>query len=260
MLNRDASGAASARFVVTRPSPSDAPLARELERAGLKVIRSPALDLVAYPDEGIRERFQEAGPFDVLVFASPFAAELALRAAPARMLERAALVAPGPGTETVLRDAGLAACRPDRQFSTEGMLELEVLRDPRGCRVGLVGAPGGRSTLEEALGDRGAKVVRLDLYRRIPAAPSEPLLDALSAGVRLAVLLSSAAGAEAMEAGLPERLRKTWRSATFLVPSERIAARLRRSGVRDVVVTGGADAERTIEAARAWASRDRPRT
>src|SRR5690606_35337087 len=124
------------------------------------------------------------------------------------------------------------------RMDSEGLLALPQLREVNDLDIGRVPAPEGRSFLTASLQERGARVLRADVYDRVPVAPSPravatlralpdstPLLLALSSGLALETLL------DALPADVAGRLRRARVSAA----SARQADLARRHGFEDVV-------------------------
>jgi len=115
----------------------------------------------------------------------------------------------GAGTAAALRRAGIADVSTPARMDSEGLLALPGLQELDGTTLGLVTAPGGRGEITPALQQRGARVLRADVYERVAIAPSPRALAALRALDAPAWLaLSSAAFAQSYPT----------RPVTFIVP------------------------------------------
>lgn len=150
--------------------------------------------------------------------------------------------APGPGTAAALRRHGIAAVEvPDAGHDSTHLLALPALAEVRGRAVGLLTAPGGRDLLAPTLAQRGARVVRADVYRREPRPPSPARLAALAALPRRSALLVSSAEAFAvLWAALDERGRASLRRRPAVAASARLADRLVQHGFTHVAIATSA--------------------
>lgn len=221
-----------ARIVITRPAGTAAPLARAVRDLGGEPILFPGTSLRPPADPpAARLALERALGCDVVVFTSPAAARFARRLAPLR--SRAMVLAPGAGTRRALQRTGIAnALAPSREDS-EGILDLDVLRDVGGRSVGIIGAAGGRGLLGSELAKRGAEIVHAHVYRRLPARLDQRHRDVLLQGgphEPLYVLLSSAEALSNILAALADDARLALLAGTAVVSSARLADAARRAG------------------------------
>jgi uroporphyrinogen-III synthase len=226
--------------VVTRPAPDHEALCRTLSGRGFAVIHSPAVARVAEDDETCRLRLKSLRGCRSVIVISPYAARRVVACSGAALLHDVGFLTPGAGTGRILERAGLRVDWPESGGTSEDLLAGPWLRDVSGRCVGIVGAPGGRRLLDDELARRGARVERIDVYRRVGLDPSRELLAALASDRAMIVLVSSTGAFEALDQGVDEALRARWRSARFVVSSERVAESCRRVGAFDVVRADGA--------------------
>ncbi|HEU4663507.1 MAG TPA: uroporphyrinogen-III synthase [Dokdonella sp.] len=243
---------AGASVVVTRPD--GAALRASARRLGACALALPGLGLRALPAPRVR------GAFDRWIFTSPAAVRFALgRDAPIRVPARAVVFAIGGGTRAALARHGIAAAVPERSDS-EGLLALPALRDVRGRRVALVGAPGGRDLIAPALRTRGALVEPIHVYRRVPPRLTRRHFDALAAaGDPLVTLLSSGEALANIVALLPPPLLARLRTQTIVVSSTRLAEAARSAGFETVAIAASASPRDLLAAAAASLARRRRR-
>ena len=134
-------------------------------------------------------------------------------------------------------EAGAPAKRAPIE-SSEGLLDL--LPNPSQQRILLVTGAGGRNLLAPTLKARGAEVVRLDVYERLPLHPNiDPrVVDAIIVssgdGFRQAVQVWSSFGGAS--------------TTPVLAPSPRVAALGGELGVANVVQCQGASPEAVLAA------------
>ncbi|MCA1778495.1 MAG: uroporphyrinogen-III synthase, partial [Xanthomonadaceae bacterium] len=153
--------------VVTRPEPDHAALLTAVERRGCRPIHCPAFRLDSADPDRVRRDFLSGSGFDRLIVTSPMAARILLEAVSAARLAGTALLAPGEGTAGVLQAAGLHVDVPVSGATSEDLLRLPGLESVGGLAIAIAGAPGGRALLGQQLGARGARITRLNVYRRV---------------------------------------------------------------------------------------------
>jgi uroporphyrinogen-III synthase len=248
--------------VLTRPAGSGRTLARRLRALGALVIALPSARLGASPDhpDAVRAGLARAARAHVVVYSSPAAVRFAFQACPNwRPRAGAACLAPGGTTRAALARHGVVARSPDARLDSEGLLALPELGNVAGRTVALVGAPGGRELLATTLAARGARVQRVDVYRREPARWNARQRGALAGAPSGAYwLVSSVEAVRAVRAAAGPELWPRLARARAVAASARVAAALGAAGVRRVTVAGSA-LPRAFEAALlALARRARP--
>lgn len=184
---------------------------------------------------------------DIVVFTSPnaVAGARALTCIP----DDSRVAAIGEGTAQALRRAGVLDVQRPVRMESEGLLDLPLLNDVHGRRIGLVTAPGGRDRLAPALRARGAAVLRADVYARETCGLPQSGLRAMRGGHgRLALALSSAEALDATVSQLAPQDLQLLRSARVLSASERLAEHARRLGFSDVVLAHGPRPRQLVDA------------
>jgi uroporphyrinogen-III synthase len=163
----------------------------------------------------------------------------------------ATVLAVGQGTARALRRYGIdAPLAPSRQDS-DGLLEHPALRDLRGRRVALIGAPGGRGVLRDQLAARGAQLRELHVYRRVPPRLDRRHTDALlQLPTSARVLLSSAEALQNLQQLLPPPAWVRLCAATAVVSSERLMAAARAAGFHRIALAASALSADMLDAAR----------
>ena len=152
-------------------------------------------------------------------------------------------LAVGATTAAALRRAGVASAAYPQRMDSEGLLGLPALADVTGLDIGLVTAPEGRSFLTESLQARGARVLRADVYDRVPVTPSAQALArlrALPSATPLVLALSSGLALEMLVASLPADVLRRLHTARVTAASARLVELARSHGFNEVVQ--GADA------------------
>ncbi len=199
------------RIVVTRAKSQAASLSGRLAAAGADVIEMPATRIEPLDPGAVRSAVARLHEYGWAIFTSQNAVRLfwdALRAEgrDARALAGVKLAAIGPATASALLECGLAVdVAPDR-FVAEALLDvLRERRDVRGVRVLYAAAEGARETLEDGLGELGAIVDRVTLYRStIDGEGAEALRARLAAGDVDLVTFTSASAVNAFLSAVGE--------------------------------------------------------
>lgn len=228
-------------MVVLRPAATRGPLLRALRAAGATPVPLPALRLAPAADAAVASaELATALAADRVVFTSPAAVRHARRLPGWGAVPDGRAIAVGRGTAAALARAGIGGAQVPARSDSEGVLALPSLADLRGAAVGLVTAPGGRGLLAPALAARGARVLRADVYRRLPprfdarhrrrvaallAAPATPR----------ALLLTSLEALDHLLAGLGADASRLLHACTVVAASARLVDAARERGAIDVV-------------------------
>lgn len=174
----------------------------------------------------------------IAVFTSPAAVRVAAGMHPLAAGRGQLRLAVGATTAAALRRAGVPDPVYPQRMDSEGLLGLPALQNVAGLEVGLVTAPEGRSFLTASLHERGAKVLRADVYDRLPVTPSVrslARLRALPADAPLLLALSSGLALETLLPALPADVAARLRRARVLAASARLAELARTRGFDDVI-------------------------
>ncbi len=228
-------------LVSLRPAAEHDALRRTAAKYGARVFALSPWRLMHRDDPATRTALRAALAAERAVFTSPAAVNAAASLRKLRPSSAQTWFAIGTGTAAALRRAGVAAhrIRTPLRMDSDGLLALPDLQTLRGTAVGLVTAPGGRGAIAPALASRGARVLRCDVYERVPIAWSAARLNQLRGVVRPRAWAISSG--EALQ-----RARQALPSAEFrpddvaVVPSERLAALARESGFNQVLIAASA--------------------
>ncbi|WP_201313849.1 uroporphyrinogen-III synthase [Dyella sp. EPa41] len=227
--------------VITRPAGTGSSLAREVRRRGGTPVLLPGLSLHAAGASGpTLDALHAALGDDLLIFTSPAAVRFAARLAPLRT--QAAVFAVGQGTARALRRHGVKApLAPALRQDSEGLLDHPLLADPRGRRVALIGAPGGRGVLRATLAERGARLREVHVYQRgVPRWQARHVEALRQLPADACVLLSSAEALGNLQQGLPAFAWTKLCGAIAVASSERLADAARSAGFARVRLAASA--------------------
>ncbi|HUQ74319.1 MAG TPA: uroporphyrinogen-III synthase [Burkholderiales bacterium] len=228
-------------IVVTRPRELAEPLADALSRRGARPIVFPAIEIEPLPPPPALQRIAE---YDILVFVSPSAVHVGLRAVPQwpRGVTAAAI---GSGTRRELQSAGVSpVIAPAAGADSESLLAAPQMHDVAGKRVLIVRGENGRPTLGDALRARGAHVEYADCYRRRrPIADEQPLLEAWRRGDVDALTVSSSEGLDNFLVMTGAEGRALLAKTPLFVPHPRVASHATFRLKSQIVVAGPGDDE-----------------
>jgi uroporphyrinogen-III synthase len=180
------------RVLVTRPAHQAQNLCQMIADAGGEPLPLPIIEIVPPRDPrlaaGIIDRLQD---FDLAVFVSRNAIDYVLDAMGERAWPAATRIAVvGRGSAEALKRHGLKPdIRPAVDFSSEGLLAEESLRDARGLRVVIFRGNGGRELIASTLRARGATVTETEVYRRELPADAPGRLAELASSDRVDVIV-----------------------------------------------------------------------
>lgn len=223
-----------------RPQGGHAALRRAAAAQGARLIALSPWRVAARGDDRTRQALAKALSAPRVLFTSPNAVRAAAALLPLAAEPGQLWIAVGSGTAAALRKAGIDEVVFPSRMDSEGLLALPSLQALAGTQVGLVTAPEGRETLAPALRQRGAEVLRADVYAREPVALSARALRKLRALDAPAVLALSSGGAlkrllESAPADVLERLR----SQPVVAVSARLRQLARDAGFAEVELAEG---------------------
>ena len=252
---------AGAGVIVTRPAGSAAAVRRRVRALGGECVVLPGSGLRAPDDPGrARALLTALRAADIVIFTSPAAVRFAWKLQPQlRFARTTSVFAPGGGSARALQRRGVAqAAFPSHRQDSEGLLDLPPLQHVRRRRIALIGAAGGRELLAPLLAARGARVQRIDVYRRTPPRLTRRHLDALRNAVAPRIsLFSSAAALGHLRDALPRELFVRLAGDDCVASSARIAAAARGFGFERVHVAAGPAPAQLLAVACAVLSRHR---
>lgn len=224
-----------------RPVGGHETLRRAAAREGARLLALSPWRIAPRDDTTTRDQLRKALQASHVVFTSPSAVRAALALQPLRSRRGQVWCAVGAGTAQALRRAGIAHVESPRRMDSEGLLDLPVLAHVRGTGVGLVTAPGGRDRIAAGLLRRGARILRADVYARVPVAPSAAAQARLRALRRRPWLaLSSGQALHQILAQLPATACDRLLRARVAAASDRLAALAREAGFADIRVAASA--------------------
>lgn len=150
-------------------------------------------------------------------------------------------LAVGEGTLRALQRAGVGRAQAPARMDSEGLLALPQLQLLNGLQVGLVTAPGGRGLIASTLQQRGATLLRADIYQRVPLRLRPRALARLSHSSSPWVLaLSSGEALQLAWQQLQPAWQQRWQQQMRVVAaSTRLQQQARALGLRHVQLAEG---------------------
>lgn len=224
--------------IVTRPRSRSDALARELTRAGARVIAVPLIRIAPPPSFVALDRaLRDLAAFDFVVFASRNAVERFFARAKALRLGR--LNAPrrvfaiGPDTASAARARGWNVQPLADRF--DGGSLARAIKGVRGRRVLIPRAASGREELPRELRRRGAVVVCASAYRTVAdRAGAARLRSAARGGVDAVTFTSPSTVEKFMSALGAPRAKRLLEGATAVSIGPVTSAALKRRGLRSI--------------------------
>lgn len=226
--------------VSLRPVGDHAAMRRAAAAHGLRVLALSPWRIAVRDDPVTRRALRAALSADIVIATSPAAVRATASLSPLCAKRGQRFCAVGSATAAALQRAGIADTVSPERMDSEGLLALPLLQDVRGRDIGLLTAPGGRDRIAPALRDRGARVVRADVYAREPVALSPAALARLRGfDGPLLLPLSSGEALQTVLAAAPDDIAARLRGACVLAASGRLAALARDAGCADVRIAAG---------------------
>lgn len=223
-----------------RPQGGHEALRRAAATQGAGLIALSPWRIQPLMDEPARQALDTALAAPRVVFTSPAAVKAAAGLLPLRRADAQEWIAVGSGTAHALGRVGIEGVVCPSRMDSEGLLALPALQEVSGLPVGLVTAPGGRDALSHTLMQRGARLLRADVYAREPVRLSASSLRKLLALQVPAVLLISSQGAlrQVLET-VPANAAATLRSLPAVAASARLQEMARQEGFVDPFLAEG---------------------
>lgn len=226
-------------LISLRPSGEHAALRRAAARHDGRLLALSPWRLQTDDSDQARAALQLALQAPIALFTSPAAVRAAHRLVPLRRPPQAHWVSVGEGTARALHACGVDRVVRPQRMDSEGLLALPLFQPPLQA-VGLVTAPGGRGMLAPALEQRGARLLRADVYRRIAVPLRRSAAPALMEALPRSVLALSSAEALALVLHqLPSTVVAAWRQRPVVASSERMLAAARTAGFQHTTRAAG---------------------
>lgn len=239
-------------LISLRPRGQHAPLRRAAKGTGATLIALSPWALQARRDAATCVDLAAALAAERVVFSSPAAVHAAARLTALDAPHAGQWLAVGAGTAAALARHGARDVLAPGRMDSEGLLALPALADLRGLRAGLVTAPGGRGVIADTLQQRGAQLLRANVYARQPLPLAARTLQRLRrSAAPWALALSSGEALSLLLEQLPADLQVRLRTASVAAASERLATQARAAGFLNVTLAAGPLPAQLVSAAHA---------
>lgn len=226
--------------VSLRPANDHAAMRRAAAAHGWRTIALSPWKIAVQADAASRAALRMALAADIVIATSPAAVGAARTLATLRIRRGQIFCAVGSATAASLRRAGVAEVLSPERMDSEGLLALPALDAVRGRTVGVLTAPGGRDLIAPTLRERGAAVLRADVYVREPIVLSPTSLARLRAfDGPLLLPVSSGEALQRVFGHAPSDIAARLRGARVLAASARLAALAQTLGCGDVRIAAG---------------------
>ncbi len=223
-----------------RPQGGHASLRRAAAAHGARLIALSPWRVTLRSDDQARLALARALSAPRLLFTSPNAVRAAAALLPLARKPGQIWITVGGGTAAALQKSGIDGVDFPSRMDSEGLLALPVLKDLQGIRIGLVTAPEGREILSSALRERGAEVLRADVYAREPVALSAQALRKLrTLDAPAALALSSGGALKQLLDKAPADLLQQLRNQPVVAASARLQQLAHDAGFAEVKLAEG---------------------
>jgi uroporphyrinogen-III synthase len=235
-----------------RPRGQHAGLRAAAARHGARTLALSPFAIERRADASTRAALAQALRADIVLYTSPNAVAAAAAMQSLALGRGQVALAVGNGTRRALQRLGIEAGAPSRMDS-EGLLAMPQLAGVAGKRTGLLTGAGGRDRLAPALRQRGAEVLRVDVYARVPLALPPTRLEMLARVLadprRVLLPVSSGDALQQVLRGSPANLRNALAQVAVVAASARLAEVAREAGFQRIAIASDARPQALLRAA-----------
>lgn len=230
------------KILVTRAVHQADSLCNLIEQRQGKAVRFPVLQLLPVDDfVKVKETLGQLGDFDWVFFISSNAVNFALQTKSGRIdtVRNVRFAAIGQATAKAMQQAGIAIdLIPDQGYSSEALLDMPELNQVKGYKCLIIKGQGGREMLAETLRLRGAKVVNLEVYKRVvPVCDVQPIIKMIDNKQLDVITVTSCEVLQNLVHLLSNRARPALLLIPLVVISERIRHLANKIGFKHIMVT-----------------------
>lgn len=235
--------------LITRPTRQSTSVQEAIESAGGAVLALPLIEIQPLVDakdvQDLKDKVLQLDSYRSLIFVSnnavSFGGEIINNFWP-QFPVGVNVIAVGPTTaESARATLGCDVAQPTTGMTSEAILEMTLLQEVEGQKIGIVRGQGGRELLADTLRQRGAEVDYLEAYSRKALAydAAQFCAELTAAGVNV-LTASSGESLDKLTALLADNT-ELMAGLDLIVPSQRVAEQARNSGYLRVHNAGGAD-------------------
>ncbi|MFA6301928.1 MAG: uroporphyrinogen-III synthase [Legionella sp.] len=225
------------RVLNTRPKHQAAALSRSIIEAGGLVIECPTLEISATQPDWT-QALPDLQKVDLAIFISPNAVHFCFAELQKQQIiwpNTIKVCALGQGTAKALEQQGLNLLEIPNLADSEHLLELKSLKNLKNQTVLLFKGEGGRTLIEESLLKRGAKLIKLAVYKRELPQFNKQLLESIwrNDGVDI-ILVTSEQSLNNLFLMFGSEAQSWLQSKLCLVLSERLAQYAASLGIKKI--------------------------
>ena len=244
--------------VVTRPAHQARGLSDLIEQRGGHVILFPVLDIAAKIDDEFLHLVDHLNEYQLALFISPNAVNLALPVIKAHsgLPSGLRIGAVGKATAAALTAQGCSVdVLPQDRFDSESLLALPAMQAVRNTKIVIFRGQGGRELLADTLRKRGASVHYAECYRRVkPDSDPQLLLNHWAQHQLDIIIVTSVEGLTNLMDLVGGAGRDLLMATPLLMVSERMVEEARRLGVKSsIVMAAKASDQDIVDALAQWA-------
>lgn len=247
------------RVLVTRPAHQAQPLCGLLQQQGATAVSLPLLDIQAITAGSpqfhkLKQYILDLDLFQHVIFISPNAAEQGGEWIDTYWPQLPVGInwyAIGQKTAATLNHYGIDAFRSPTGYDSEALLASPALQDIAGDKILIMRGEGGRETLANELGARGAEVSYAELYRRSQPQYDKAVLQQAFTPMPDAILISSGEGLQNLLALIQQHnllQTRALQQCDFIVPSERVKDIASQAGLDRITTAAGPDDQAMVRA------------
>jgi uroporphyrinogen-III synthase len=223
-------------IVITKPITTAASLLQSLQALGFQPLLFPTLEIAENSDVIAYFHNFRNTLFKCALFVSPTAVHYAMKlcALTPETWPTTQFIAQGPGTAKALMHYGFHnIITPEKEYSSEGLLNLAVLKNVKGQKIAIFKGKGGRGLLAPSLLQQGAIVTLFDCYERRCPIHSLDLEKQLHSPKNSLFIVTSSEGLQnlALLLHFAQPMNKPdWRDCHLLLISDKMYSLARKLG------------------------------
>ena len=168
------------KVLITRPGAQGKALCEALERAQVACEHIPAINILENPNKLPEQKIVSLFLASELIIAISANAVNYCKLLTPKITKNTPVLAIGKSTQQVLiqhKNYHEQQIVLPKEYSTEGLLQLEILQQIKNRKIALICGVGGRELLEQVLIERGAVCTRIETYQRMYPGENEAKLQ-----------------------------------------------------------------------------------
>lgn len=240
----------SLNIVVTRPRHQSKPLCEKIIALGGHPLIIPSMQIKALdPTPSLAQLSKKLTTTDFLIFTSANAVEHALKLLKELNQEQSPhFIATGPGTQKALQRVGINQVILPNTYSSEGILALPILESVKDKKIYLCTGKDPRPLLSESLRKRGANVIPILCYERLPNTLSKQDTNHLKEKPSHCVITTSFAGLQFWHQMIIQANLTALLTTPTVIVHPRYKAPAEDLGFLNLIVSKSADDDSVIHA------------